>query len=258
MRYFIVTGCNRGLGLALCERLLERGETVIGICRRHSEMLQYYATRYPGLLITHTLDLENIAILEKTFAGYLQDITWGHVEGAFLINNAGVIDPIAQIGSTDAAQLADNIRINLIAPMILSNTFIRQFREHRFDRRILNISSGAAKTAYSGWGAYCAAKAGLDQFTRVIGKEQQAIEGVKIAAVAPGIIDTDMQGTIRASHDDAFPARRRFIEMHEKNALAAPAGVAEKLIAYLLSAQYGYGDVVDIRQLSGNDGGEGQ
>ena len=65
-------------------------------------------------------------------------------------------------------------------------------------KRILNISSGAGRNPYEGWGAYCTTKAGLDHFSRVVAMEQANEQyPVEIVSIAPGIIDTDMQATIR-------------------------------------------------------------
>jgi NAD(P)-dependent dehydrogenase (short-subunit alcohol dehydrogenase family) len=63
---------------------------------------------------------------------------------------------------------------------------------------IINVSSGAAHRPLPGWSAYCAAKAGLAMLTRALAAEYGE-QGIRVFGFAPGIVDTDMQATIRAS-----------------------------------------------------------
>ena len=103
------------------------------------------------------------------------------------------------------------IALNLTAPMILSNAFIMKLKDFEGTKRIVNISSGAGRNAYEGWGTYCTTKAGLDHFSRVVALEQENAEyPVDIVSIAPGIIDTGMQETIRGSKEEAFPLLDQF------------------------------------------------
>ena len=112
--------------------------------------------------------------------------------GSFtLINNAGMVDPIGLIGTVRAEEMTNAIAVNLTAPMILSNAFISTLKNFEGSKRIVNISSGAGRNAYEGWGTYCTTKAGLDHFSRVVALEQENAEHpVDIVSIAPGIIDT--------------------------------------------------------------------
>jgi benzil reductase ((S)-benzoin forming) len=236
MRYFIVTGCNRGLGLAITQHLLEHGETVLGVCRRHSEATQQFITQYPKQFLPHRIDLSDVANIEPAFLDCLREITWGAVEGAYLMNNAGVIEPIEKVGRYRTEEIVNSVTVNLMAPMILTNTFVQQFSDYRFDKRVLNISSGAGQKPYQGWSAYCAGKAGLDMYSRVMDAEQ---DSVRVASIAPGIVDTGMQETIRGSNDTAFPTHSEFVQIFESGGLAQASDVAGKLVAYLLDDAFG-------------------
>ena len=145
-----------------------------------------------------------------------------------------MVDPIGLIGSVPAEAMAQAIALNLTAPMILSNAFIPKLKEFEGPKRIVNISSGAGRNAYEGWGTYCTTKAGLDHFSRVVAFEQANVEHpVDIVSIAPGIIDTGMQETIRASGEEAFPFLDQFIDYKEQGLLSSAEQTAEKLIAFM-------------------------
>ena len=88
-----------------------------------------------------------------------------------LINNAGVIAPVGPLERADAGEIERNLAVNLVAPMLLMRRFLRATASRSPLRRIINISSGAGRRPIFGWGAYCAAKAGLDMATRVVALE---------------------------------------------------------------------------------------
>jgi NAD(P)-dependent dehydrogenase (short-subunit alcohol dehydrogenase family) len=105
------------------------------------------------------------------------------------------------------------------------------------DRRILQISSGAGRKAYAGWSVYCATKAALDHHTRCVALDRTP--GLRISAIAPGVIDTDMQALIRGSTDENFPDRPRFVEMHREGKLRSARQVARAVVELLLSDEFG-------------------
>jgi benzil reductase ((S)-benzoin forming) len=115
------------------------------------------------------------------------------------------------------------------------------------DRRILNISSGAGRNPTTGWGVYCSTKAALDMYSRVIHAEQGE-NGVRVVSLAPGVVDTAMQATIRASNPRDFPEVSRFKEMHESGKLATPEGVAARILNYLDRDDFGTTDIDDVRK----------
>jgi NAD(P)-dependent dehydrogenase (short-subunit alcohol dehydrogenase family) len=114
-----------------------------------------------------------------------------------LINNAGVIEPIAEIATSDPAAWARNISINLVGAYHIVRAVLPGMLA-KGGGSIVNISSGAAYRPLEGWSAYCAGKAGLAMLTRAIELET-AGKGIRIFGFSPGTIDTDMQVKIRAS-----------------------------------------------------------
>ncbi len=168
-----------------------------------------------------------------------------------LINNAGTVEPIGLIGTIDEKKLTEALAVNLTAPMILSNAFISALEKFEGQKRIVNISSGAGRNPYEGWGVYCTTKAGLDHFSRVVSLEQEKAEyPVDVISIAPGIIDTGMQKTIRSSNAADFPLHDRFVDYKQQGQLSSAEETARKLISVMDREDFGkLGPIADIRQI---------
>ena len=167
-------------------------------------------------------------------------------EAAILVNNAGTLAPMGLLGMHGAREIAQGVMLNLSAPLMLSDAFCRATCDLS-DRRILHVSSGAARTPYAGWSVYCATKAALDHHARAV--QLDAVPGLRICALAPGVIDTGMQAEIRASTPERFPLRDRFAEMQASGGLVAPGECAMHLVDFLLDEDFGREPVADLRDL---------
>ncbi|MDN7241065.1 SDR family NAD(P)-dependent oxidoreductase [Planococcus sp. N028] len=238
MEVYIVTGASQGIGLALCRQLIEAGQFVIGIARSADE--QWSGAHFLSFDLT---DLPKIQGLMGDIAGLLPK----NIQSVTLINNAGTVEPIGLAYQNDPADIQASIALNLTAPMILSSAFIAQFRDSEIKKSIVNISSGAGRKVYEGWSAYCAGKAGLDHFSRVLDAETAQ---VKVVSVAPGIIDTGMQEKIRESDASAFPLIDRFKGYKETGALSTPEETAAQLITLMQRPDFqSLNPILDLRNL---------
>jgi NAD(P)-dependent dehydrogenase (short-subunit alcohol dehydrogenase family) len=180
--------------------------------------------------------------------------TWLHqhaasqFRSATLINNAGLLGRVGPIDGSDPEELAAVLRVGLEAPLLLSSAFLRATRSWPIDKRVLNVSSGAGRRAIAGWAAYCAAKAGLDHFSRVTAlDEQHRPNPARIVSLAPGVIDTDMQGQIRAADPAGFPDMARFEELKATGQLSSPEAAAKRVLAHLARPDFGTEPVADAR-----------
>ena len=158
-----------------------------------------------------------------------------------LIHNAAMLSEPGDVADTDPADLAQSLRIGLEAPVALTAAFLRATAHwSASDRRVLFVSSGLGRRAMAGSAAYCAQKAGLDHFARALALEEGARpNGARVASVAPGIIDTDMQKQLRGADPGRFAAQATFAGFHDAGALDSPAAAAAKVIALLERADYG-------------------
>jgi benzil reductase ((S)-benzoin forming) len=244
----IVTGHNRGLGAALAEQLLTRGIAVLGLSRSRNAAL---AARFPALLEETGLELADTARVAqwigtdalRTFAAGAQTVV--------LINNAGMVQPIGPIEGQDVAAIGTAVSLNVATPLMLAAALAavgRESGDHATERRIVHISSGAARNAYAGWSVYCATKAALDHHARAVALD--ANRALRICSLAPGVIDTNMQAEIRGSGKEQFPMRERFEDLKRNGQLSSPEDCALRVVDYVLSDAFGDTPVADIRDLS--------
>lgn len=238
MDIIILTGASKGIGLQLAKQLNEKGKKVIGLARTNPEKKPFFVE----------IDLAKTNELESMMEKVIKE-NYEEANSFTLINNAGMVDPIGIIGSVQPEDIAKTVAVNLTAPMILSNTFILKLKDFQGEKRILNVSSGAGRKEYEGWGTYCTTKAGLDHFSRTVALEQKNTRNaVKIVSIAPGIIDTDMQENIRSSKEESFPLLEQFVQYKEQGLLSSPKQTAEKLISFLENQDFEkVGPIVDIR-----------
>ena len=236
----IVTGHSRGLGAAIAEHLLSRGTRVLGLSRHGNQSL---ATRFPGKLEEQALDVADAAALQRWLdSGALRAFT--ATSTPLLVNNAGVLQPIGPLDTQRPELVLRAVAVNVGAVLALSAAFV-QATAGASERRILHVSSGAGRKPYAGWSIYCATKAAIDQHARCVVLDRTP--NLLISSVAPGVVDTEMQAEIRASSDERFPDRPRFVAMHRDKALPSPAQTGGRLVEYLLSDIFGREAVFDLR-----------
>lgn len=236
----VVTGHSRGLGAAITRSLLDAGIPVLGISRKEG------ADAAEGALTQLAIDLADPGALT---GGELADTMRSFLAGAdrvLLVNNAGMVHPIGPIGTSGAADILTAVTLNVAAPLALADLF-QNIAASATDRRILHISSGAGRRGMAGWSIYCATKAALDNHARAV--REDAISGLKITSLAPGVVDTDMQADIRGSTVEQFPALDEFKAMKAEGKLTSAQAAGEKICAYLLSERFADDTVTDLRTL---------
>ena len=241
----VVTGHTRGLGAAIADHLLARGISVLGIARQTNADL---AERYGDTVTQVELDLADpLAVATWLDESALDDFFRGS-KTALLVNNAGTVQPTGPLQTQDLATVSRAVGVNVAAPLALSAAVVLATAGAR-DRRILHVSSGAGRNAYAGWSVYCATKAALDHHARAVALDDTP--ALRIASVAPGVLDTDMQAEVRASTDDKLPSRQRFVDMKREGRLVSPEQAGRAIVAFLLSASFGDEPVTDLRQVGG-------
>jgi len=250
MDFYIVTGTSRGIGEAIVKRLIRHGNTIFCVSRTINEDLVDTASALHIPLYYHEADLSLPASADEFLHEVFSRIDPERAGRIALINNAGMLDPVAPIELVKPEQIEKHLQLNLLAPMILISGFIHRTAFWQVPKVVLNISSGASTFPYAGWAAYCTSKAGLDMLTRTVGLEQSKKEHpVKMMAVAPGIVDTAMQTQIRHTDSALFGDRQSFIRLHEEGRLSNPDTVAGIITASLFNPDIPQGSVLTIDQL---------
>jgi benzil reductase ((S)-benzoin forming) len=251
MKHIIITGHSKGLGAGIVSQMLDENHHIHGISRTHNEQLQKLAHAAGCKMDFYSCDLSHTdsisPVMDHIFLNIAGD---SRIEGIYLINNAGVAGPIGPVEKIDTEGIQVHLRINLIASFVLTHEFIKHTTSMQVQKRIINISSGAAKHPYDGMSIYCTGKAGLDMLTRCVAMEQEKQKfPVEIMSVAPGIIDTDMQTFMRSIPDEDFSQKQKFVDLKEKGELVLPEIAGSKIAEILLSDNFTNGDIIDIRHL---------
>lgn len=232
LNLYVVTGTSRGLGEALARRIAaDEDNELVALSRPE-------------------VDLADSDAIARAFDAIESRIAGKRYDKAVLINNAGVVEPVAPLERADPAQIERNIAVNLVAPLIAMRRFMAA-TAHVPLRRVINISSGAGRRPIFGWAAYCAAKAGLDMASRVAAVEAEVRgEALEVVSLAPGVIDTAMQGTVRSvSHED-FVDVERFRQMKAEGALRPAEEVADDILRAEREGRLKGDAVLDLRSLA--------
>jgi benzil reductase ((S)-benzoin forming) len=244
----ILTGASRGMGLAMAQRRIAAGHDLLCLSRKTSEALAAQAATAGVRCEQWPQDLAQAEAAAARLEAWLRAQDRAAIASVTLINNAGMLPHIAPLDAIPAAQLAQAMRVDLEAPMLLTGAFLRATTDWTQPRKVLNISSGLGRRAMAAQAAYCAAKAGMDHFSRCVALEQAALpHGARICSLAPGVIDTDMQVQLRGADAASFPDRGNFVGLKEKGVLSSPADAAARVLAWLDRPDFGTNPVADVR-----------
>ncbi|MEC5386094.1 SDR family NAD(P)-dependent oxidoreductase [Uliginosibacterium sp. H3] len=200
MKLALISGGSRGLGQALCAAYAALGYKVVEFSRSAPE---------PYSVATDFADPEHAARAFEDAMRPLAAETWDEI---VVIHNAGVLDPIGAVANKRTTQVLDNINTNITSALLYLREAMRQFQSHACRKTLVNVSSGAARKGYAGWSLYCAGKAALENFVRAVALEQAQEEAPFVALnIDPGVMDTEMQATIRKTPVEDFPEVDRFV-----------------------------------------------
>ncbi|MCU1486742.1 MAG: short-chain dehydrogenase/reductase [Actinomycetia bacterium] len=217
----VVTGASRGLGAGLAEAFAAAG-LQLGLCARTDPAMPDGPD-----VVARRVDVTDADAVER-FAAEVHE-RLGPID--LWVNNAGTLGPVDPVRSADPGQVATNLAVNVLGVVHGTQAFLRHLGPTPV---LVNVSSGAASKAYAGWGAYCASKAAVERFTDVVALEEP---GLRAYAVAPGVVDTDMQAEIRSTPADRFPTVERFHDLKARDAFNSQAWVAGQLL------ELAFGDV---------------
>jgi benzil reductase ((S)-benzoin forming) len=226
MNIIIITGANRGLGLALANYYIGTDNTMVISMSR--ELAKEHLEIKETLLRFIQLDL--IYGLNNNVMNQFDEILINlNPVNILFFNNAAVVAPINKIGKFDDNAIRKSLNVNLVSQIELIN-----FLASRFNSMIIiNISSGAAYNPIDGWSLYSTGKAAMLYFLKSLSNENSSI---KVLNVDPGVMNTRMQKDIRESD---FIGVKIFKEFSTLNKLKKTEEVVISIIKKL-SDEIGY------------------
>ena len=220
----IITGGSKGIGKGIVTAYLAKGVTVFSISRTANQELSADGVTQIAL------DLTEITKIEEEFQRIFSLLDQKKIAKITLVNNAGTLGQIGPLEKLAPDAIANAILLNTTVPFICSAALIKNTSAWSAEKTIINITSGAALKPYFGWSVYCSTKAALNMLTETLAVEQREVaNGVKVLAVAPGVVDTDMQAEIRQSDKSNFKDIERFIALKEDGALNDALTVGRKI-----------------------------
>lgn len=221
----VVTGAGRGIGLCIARRLMEQGWEVAGCDISEETLSDASAGLGTGFhpFVMDVADPESVGEAVKAITGRFSRIRC-------LVNNAGITrDNLLLRMDPDSWNAV--ISVNLTGAMLVTRALLRQLLRAG-NPSIINISSVVGITGAPGQANYAASKAGLIGFTKSLSKEL-AGRGVRVNAVAPGFIETDMTAVLPEE------VRNDYLGRIPMARLGAPEDVADA-VAYLAGPASGY------------------
>lgn len=188
----VITGASRGIGADAARQFAAAGAN-LALLARSAEALDALAAEIGGNVLTAACDVADYGAVAAALGKAHQQ--FGSLD--VLINNAGVIEPIARLEDADPAAWAKLIDINL-SGVFNGIRAALPLMKPAGGGTIITVSSGAAHNALEGWSAYCSSKAGAAMLTRALDLEERA-NGIRALGLSPGTVATQMQRDIKAS-----------------------------------------------------------
>ena len=185
MKLIVITGASKGLGLAICERLLTEDYKVVGINRTVTDEFKTLQEQYPETLFNEIYDFSKTEGIQNLVRNITK--TYGGIYG--LINNAA-LGHDGVLGTMHETQIRELITVNIEAPILLTK-YVSRSMLMKLDGRIINIGSIIASTGFNGLSVYGATKASMSGFTKSLARELGKAK-ITVNTVAPGYMKTAM------------------------------------------------------------------
>ena len=200
MDLIVVTGSSKGLGLAICKRLLNEDYKIVGIARSKSDEFKELEKKYSDKLFYIKYDFNNT----KDIHELVKSITkkYGNIYG--LINNAA-LGHDGVLGTMHETQISELIRVNIEAPILLTKYASRSMLM-KLRGRVINIGSIIGSTGFNGLSVYGATKASMQGFTKSLARELGKAK-ITVNTIAPGYMQTAMTSGLKGDKLESIKRR---------------------------------------------------
>lgn len=225
-----VTGGGSGIGAATAKRFADLGATVVvtDVDTDTGQDTVEEITASGGTAVFRELDVRD----EAAFDCVVDDITAEYGRVDVLFNNAGTLGPVAALEDITPEERDQLVEVNIYGVWNGCRTILPQMRA-RGDGAIVNMASVAGLQGSPHLSGYSLTKGAVINFTRALAGDAGP-DGVRVNAVCPGVIDTDLTAELRQESDNSETARHEAAEAHSLKRLGNPEEVAD-CVAFLAS-----------------------
>lgn len=213
----IITGASYGIGAAAALMAANQGAYVVLAARTRADLdnVADQIKQRGGTALVVEGDLSRYEDCKNVVQQTLEE--FGRIDA--LVNNAAIIGPLGLLGDVSVDEWTQTMVVNVFGPVMMCKEAIPHLR--KTNGSVVNISSGAGEVAIPTASAYCASKAALTHFSRVLAVEEPSLT---IVALDPGPVNTHMQAEIREKgRTDAFEDIHQYwVDQYEQGKLLSP------------------------------------
>lgn len=241
----LVTGASRGIGRAVALALARRGDSVALVARDEAALSEVAARASAATVLAADLAADGAA--ER-----LVDRALGALGGLDAVVNCAGVARYAAASDVTRAELREQLDVNLVAPFFVTQRAALHMQRLGIAGAIVNVASTLAEKPAPYTAAYATSKAAVLAMTRAFALELGP-HGIRVNAIAPGVVDTDMVRVVRPSADASLPNDEARIaaeleqlrSLHLVGRLGEPDDVADSVL-YLLDAKFVTGTVLVV------------
>ena len=242
MDIFIITGASKGLGFSLAKKISHRENTlVIGISRHKNKDLEKENLKY------YEFDLTQLDKIEDLVKNILKFIDFKKAENIYLINNAGIIAPLKSLEEIKYNEAIKNFNLNFFSPLLLTSSILRELKNFKGKKFILNISSKSANYPIKNWVCYGLSKAAIDNLTKYIAVEYQKKSNITSISFHPPAMETSMrEENLRSKGIFEIIWDFILVRILKRKKVYSPDEVADKILDFVLKKDFHSGVIVDL------------
>lgn len=234
-RAAVITGANRGMGLAIARAYAEAGADLL-LCARDADLLE--AARAEVAILCgpgQTVIAEEADVSREEDVRRVADKAFSVFQAVHvLVNNAGIYGPKGPIEDNDWGEWVAALSVNLLGSVLMCRAFLPHFKAAKYGK-VVQLSGGGATAPLPRLSAYAASKAAVVRFAETLAEEVREF-GIDVNSIAPGALNTRLLDEILEAGPEAVGRDFYDRSVKQKSSGGAPLDAGARLAVFLASA----------------------